>query len=290
MNADPAILSTTGNGKPSPNYPEMEVFNYLICRLKTDSAVYLLDASQPRLGFGILDKSCYNDFARVIASDSTLIPLKAASLIEKKYLNILLTKQPSGFLQGVASVTYGMDNSLQLRRQIGNDSINYLKNKEQELSNDAIHFSKGKIDSLHDNELPLNFHYHVELQQPNTDIVYIKPFFLEGYTANIFPYTKRKNPVELPFTTDDIYSFTMELPAGYSLEELPKSARINLNDQDAVFEFKVSSDYKSYVTVKSRLQFKTIFYDKGEYENLIAFYAAILKKFQEMIVLKKKAQ
>ena len=81
----------------------------------------------------------------------------------------------------------------------------------------------------------------------------------------------------------------MELPAGYSLEELPKSAKIDLNEKDAVFEFKVSSDYKSYVMVKSRLKFNTVFYDKGEYENLITFYAAIMKKFQEMIVLKKKS-
>ena len=290
MNADPAILSTTGNGKASTNYPELEGFNYLICRLKTDSLDYLLDASQPRLGFGILDKSCYNDFARVIASDSAIIPLQAASLNEKKYTYIQLTKEPLGFLHGVASVTYGMDKSLQLRRQIANDSVNYLKENEQELSNDMIHFSHGKFDSLNQNEFPLNIHYQVELQQPNADIVYIKPFSLEGYTTNMFPYSIRKNPVDLPFTSDEVYSFTMELPAGYSLEELPKSAKISLNEQDALFEFKVASDYKSYVMVRSRLQFKTILYNKSEYDNLINFYAAILKKFQEMIVLKKKPQ
>lgn len=288
MNADPALLSTTGNGKASLTYPELDGFNYLICRLKTDSINYLLDASQPRLGFGVLDKSCYNDFARVIASDSAVIPLKAAALIEKKYVNIQLTKQPSGFLHGEASVIYGMDKSLQLRRQIVNNTTSYLKNKEKELSNEVIHFSNGKIDSLNQNELPLNFHYQVELQQPNADIIYIKPFLLEGYTVNMFPYHIRKNPVELPFASDDIYSFVMELPAGYSLEELPKSAKIDLNEKDAVFEFKVSSDYKSYVMVKSRLKFNTVFYDKGDYENLITFYAAIMKKFQEMIVLKKK--
>ena len=106
----------------------------------------------------------------------------------------------------------------------------------------------------------------------------------------MFPYSIRKNPVDLPFTSDEVYSFTMELPAGYSLEELPKSAKISLNEQDALFEFKVASDYKSYVMVRSRLQFKTILYNKNEYDNLINFYASILRKFQEMIVLKKKPQ
>ena len=64
--AQPVMLSTRDNGFVNPNYPIIDKFNYLICRAIINGNTYLLDATDPAIGFGELPTKCYNGYARVI--------------------------------------------------------------------------------------------------------------------------------------------------------------------------------------------------------------------------------
>src|SRR5207237_1448512 len=66
IEAHPALLSTTDNGKAQEIYPILSKFNYVICESKADSKTFLLDAANSRLGFNHLAPNCYNGYARVI--------------------------------------------------------------------------------------------------------------------------------------------------------------------------------------------------------------------------------
>src|SRR5215831_3571974 len=66
IHAEPVILSTREHGFIYPNYPMLEKFNYVICKIIIDDEVYYLDASQPHIGFGHLPNICYNGYAIVI--------------------------------------------------------------------------------------------------------------------------------------------------------------------------------------------------------------------------------
>ena len=70
-NADPVILSTRSHGYAYSNYPIMERFNYVVCRLMINDKIIYLDASKPLLGFGRLHWECYNGHARVINAEAT---------------------------------------------------------------------------------------------------------------------------------------------------------------------------------------------------------------------------
>ena len=45
-------------------------------------------------------------------------------------------------------------------------------------------------------------------------------------------------PVELPNVFDDSYILNMEITEGYEVEEMPKSVRIKLNENDGNFDVK----------------------------------------------------
>ena len=78
----------------------------------------------------------------------------------------------------------------------------------------------------------------------------------------------------------------MEIPTGYKVEELPKSTRVSLNENDGMFEYLISSDGK-YIQMKCLLDIKTATFTNEDYQTLRDFYGFVVKKEAEQIVFKK---
>ena len=58
---------------------------------------------------------------------------------------------------------------------------------------------------------------------------------------NPFTAAERFYPVEMSYTVDDIYSLSMDIPKGYKVDEMPKSARVMLNENEGMFEYIISA-------------------------------------------------
>jgi hypothetical protein len=120
------------------------------------------------------------------------------------------------------------------------------------------------------------------------DVVYINPMFGFGLKENPFKSPERNYPVEMPYCLDDTYNFTLYIPAGYELDELPKPVRMRLNaDDDGVFEYLVSKS-EGVISLRSRLRLNRANYTPDEYEVLREFFNRVVSKHNEQIVLKKK--
>ena len=78
----------------------------------------------------------------------------------------------------------------------------------------------------------------------------------------------------------------MEVPKGYKVDELPKSVRVNLNGNDGMFEYLISSD-KEYIQFRCKLLLSKATYVNEDYQFLRDFYALVVKKETEQIVFKK---
>ncbi len=78
----------------------------------------------------------------------------------------------------------------------------------------------------------------------------------------------------------------MDIPKGYKVDELPKSARIMLNEDEGMFEYLISADDAS-VQMRCRLIINKTFFPNEDYQTLRDFYAYIVKKEAEQIVFKK---
>src|ERR1043165_860944 len=105
---------------------------------------------------------------------------------------------------------------------------------------------------------------------------------------NPFKSAERVYPVEMPYGIDETYVFSLIMPDGYVLDELPKSMRLKLNEEgDGDFEYLVSESGGT-ISLRSRIRLKRAYYLPDEYETLREFFNLIVKKHNEQIVLKKK--
>jgi len=104
---------------------------------------------------------------------------------------------------------------------------------------------------------------------------------------NYFKSLERNYPVELPFKMEETYNFQIQIPEGYVIDELPKSAKVSLNDSDGIFEYIVSKN-NTDVMLRTKIKLNKATFSTEEYEALKNFFDYIVKKHAEQIVFKKK--
>jgi hypothetical protein len=287
--ADPVLLSTREYGFNLPNYPVMERLNYVIARVSIADKIYYLDASHPQLGFGQLPGDCYNGHARIISStDSGSVYFYADSLKEKKTTMVLLTNNDKGEIEGTYQSTLGVQESYNTRVELGSTKQKeFFKNIQTSYGED-LDISNPGIDSLDKPEMPVKIYYEFRLKQSSdAALIYFNPLFGEAYRHNPFMAAERKYPVEMPYAFDDVYIFNMEVPAGYAVEELPKSTRVAFNGKEGLFEYLAAAEGNS-IQLRARVKLDRAYFAPEDYSNLRDFFAYIVKKESEQIVLKKK--
>lgn len=285
-NADPVLLSTRGHGKTYDMYPIMSRFNYVIARINIDDKQYLLDASDPVLGFGHLSGKCYNGNARVIASLPSLINLEADSLQEASVTSFFVTNDSDGKLTGTYKTTFGTMGSENMREKMKKtNSEEYFKDIKKAYPFEVT-LSNTAIDSLDKKEMPVSVQYDISFHA-DEDIIYFSPMMTaDAYKENPFKAAERFYPVEIPYCIDDVYILNMEIPAGYKVDELPKPARVSLNGGEGMFEYLIQAG-GSGIQLRCRTKLNKATFEPEDYETLRNFFAFIVEKQNEQIVFKK---
>jgi hypothetical protein len=288
VDADPILLSTRTHGYAYSIYPVLERFNYVICLAHPGGQNLFLDASQPRLGFGRLPSDCYNGHARIVNDAAEPIEFTADSLLERKVTSILVTGDEKGKTEGSFQQTPGYYESHSIRETVkekGQDE--FFKTVKKAYGQD-IELVNPRIDSLNNLEESVNISYDFKMNLEKEDIIYLNPMFDEGYKQNPFKSAERFYPVEMPYTMDETYIFSMTVPDGYVVDELPKSTIVKYNEEgEGQFEYRISESGGT-ISLRSRILLKRTYFQPEEYEILREFFNIIVKKQSEQSVLKKK--
>jgi transglutaminase-like putative cysteine protease len=288
ISADPVMLSTKSNGYVFAMYPLLDRFNYVIALANIDGKDVYLDASRSRLGFGKLNYDCYNGHARVINSTATPVELLSDSLFERRMTTVFVINDDKGNFSGSMQQTPGYYESVSLRDRIkekGKEQL--IDDIKKSFSGDAD-IADAEIDSLDRYDDPLAIKYKFNLKTNNEDILYFNPMLTEAVKENPFKSAERFYPVEMPYTTDQIYLLQLAIPPGYVIDEMPKQIMVKLNEEDdGFFEYRLSES-NGNISLRSRLKLKRSYYLPEEYETLREFFNLVVKKHSEQIVFKKK--
>lgn len=286
--ADPAVLSTRENGYCSETYPFMDGFNYVICAAQDNNKTFYLDASEPMIGFDHLPIDCYNGQARIINKEKPFaIYFDSDSLREEKKTAIIIINDEKGHPSGSFQSTLGYYESYNIREKTRKKSVKDVFKDIQTSYGSDIEISNTGIDSLDKLEFPVNIHYDFEMKNMNEDMIYFNPMMAEAYKDNPFKSADRKYPVEMPYTIDETYIFNMEIPEGYVVEEMPKSAKVVLNEKEGLYQYLIQKN-ESGIQMQSRIKLNKAVFTPEDYNTLRDFFAFIVKKQSEQIVLKKK--
>jgi hypothetical protein len=288
LSADPLMLSTKSHGYVLSVYPIMDKFNYVVCRTAIEGKTIYLDASRPRLGFGRLSWECYNGHARVINQEATPVELSSDSLNNTKITSLTFFSDDKGDISGKMQQLPGYYESYSLRNRIKEKGADELFKDISKAFGEGVDLSNIQIDSLEKYDQPLQLNYDVALKLEKDDIIYLNPMFGEGYKENPFKSATRSYPVEMPYAFDEIYVFRIDVPPGYEVDELPKSARVNFDEEGKSFFEYIIGNSQGVISFRSRIKLTRSYYLAEEYEILREFFNMIVNKHNEQIVFKKK--
>jgi Domain of Unknown Function with PDB structure (DUF3858) len=119
------------------------------------------------------------------------------------------------------------------------------------------------------------------------DLLYINPVLIQEYKENPFSSVVRRYPVEMPYRIDETYILNLEIPEGYVVDEIPKSAKVGLGDGEGYFEYLISATGGT-IQLRTRVVLQKVTFPPDEYDGLRDFFGFVVKKQSEQIVLKKK--
>jgi hypothetical protein len=289
LNVNPVILSTRQHGFTHELYPLMDRYNYVIAALHVGNENIYLDATHPRMPFGKLPPHVYNGHAREITAE-TAAPLtfSADDIVEKTTTTVFIANIENGKVEGSYTQKKGLYQSLQLRNKLLKTALPDYQKELAAQWPDEVEIVKIEVDSLKkiDEPVAVNMDLNLKAFENKEDIVYLGPMLGEAMTKNPFAAAERFYPVEMPYTFDDSYTLTMQIPAGYKIDELPKSVRLNFNENEGMFEYLISASGTN-ISLRCRLQLKRANFDHEDYQSLRDFYSFIIKKQAEQIVFKK---
>jgi hypothetical protein len=281
----PVLLSTRDNGKTYDVYPIMNKFDYLIVQAIAEGQKYLLDASGRSNAFNQLPVECYNGSARIIGDMPTIIRLDADSLLESKLTTVFMINEDKG-LNGAISTQLGNHESQRLRKKLSTTTQDDFFKEVKKSYPMEVELSNTEIDSLKMLEEPVAIKYNLQMNFNDEDIIYFNPILTGALRENPFKAAERFYPVERSSCTDETYVLNMEVPKGYKVEELPKSARVMLNETEGMFEY-IIGEGNGRIQLRCRIVIKKANFEPTDYQTLRDFFASTVKKQAEQIVFKK---
>ncbi len=288
IHADPVLLSTRGHGITYALYPILSQYNYVIAQAVVNNKPYYMDATEPGMGFGHLPLKCYNGHARVISKEAQEIDLNSDAVNETKFTTVFIINNEKGELIGSFQQTPGYYRSLDIREEIKEMGKEGFLKAIQKNFGTEVEVSNLTVDSLTKPDEVVSLKFDFDIKQEKADIIYLNPIFGEGYKENPFKSAERLYPVEMPYTIDRTYNLQLEVPAGYVVDELPKSILVKLNEQEeGYFEYRISQS-GSNISFRTRVKINRTFFLPDEYEMLREFFNLVVKKYAEQIVFKKK--
>ncbi len=293
----PILLSTRSHGRVALNYPLLERFNYVIIQAQVDTSSILLDASNPLLPLGILPFDLLNGQGLLLDVEKPQwINLQAAKMTDLVVADMAIENKGTsekilrGSLQTTQKSYKGFDNR---KRILGDGEEKHAKVMlEKLITNGSLKTQEFTNVKNPSESLKGKFEFETtDFMDVNDEHIYFSPMLSYGWTNNPFKKAERLYPMDFAHPFDELYNFSLKVPEGYIIEELPKSTKIQWEDGSVVFHYiVVPMNEQGIVKINSKIQFKKPVYEAKFYADLKGTFDQIIAKHAEQIVLKKQAK
>ena len=289
IRADPVVLSTRENGTLNHFVALASDLNYMVCLAYIDDKEILLDATDRFRPMGMLPFSCLNKEGWVLNENrGRWIPLLNAA--EKKASRELydLYIDENGKITGTASITLEGYNALEYRRLIYNQTEKGIR--EEKMSSIGNMKISGITAKNYDNiNEPLILTFSLEFDhmlQSGAGMLFFQPVHdLFSSLKNTWIKDERVYPIDLGCPVSSDIRYVYHLPESFTISELPQSLRLVLPNREATFTYQASSKANVF-TVAGELNLSKTWFNPGEYPALREFFTQVLKKTNEMVIIK----
>jgi len=288
LNANAVLTSTISHGVPV--FPGRTIFNYVIASATVDGSRMLFDAVNKYTTPNILPFYALNWNGRLIRSDGSseeinLVP----KIVSKELVNIIGTIDASGKISGKCRSQKTNYNALHYREKYGNaNQDGYVEKFEND--HPGLQISKYLIENkVTDLSKPVVESFDFETNN-ETEVIgnrmMIDPLLFFTIAQNPFNQEQRELPIYLAYPEQIKYNISFEIPAGYTVESVPKSITFAMPENVGTFAFKIlTAENKIQVAVTTDMN--NVILPADFYPTLKEFYQKSIDRQNEKIILKK---
>lgn len=287
IDAHPILVSSRENGISF--FPSTNAYNYVIVGVTIDGKFYLLDATNSFSVPNIIPLRARNWTGRMIFENGTSKQIDLDIDQVSKFQKLIKFKvTEEGIVNGVYKGQFTDYASLVERSKFAKNTLeSNIELLEKKYSGIEI----GQLEFQNLNDCYQNFSMQFEFKsnkyyEKMGDKIYISPLLFFTNIENPFTKEDRKYPINFSFPYTDAYVINIELPEGYSVEYLPKSEHVKMNDDIITFKYLISHKEN---TIQLMLQenFHTNIIPTEIYPDFKNIMKMIIDKENEKIVLRK---
>ncbi len=287
FDAFPVLLSTRSNGRIPFTYPSISAFNYVITGIRIDTTLYFTDAATKYGDWNLLPPKCLVPQARILENDYRdwvdLTGFSEGSELQIAHCSFVDSQRKAKTqvtLKGIAAynargVYFG-----------AKDKDAFVEQTSKDLSATIDDFNISNLDNT-GQELKMEYVQGADLALGD-EFLYVNPLIDNFYKTNPFKEEKREFPVQFPYLYNYAQVVTLDIPDGYVIDELPKSEKLVMNDDDISLLYRIVATDKA-IRLQYQYKLKKIQFLPNEYDLLKDFFAKLVLKNSEQIVFKKKA-
>lgn len=289
FDAFPVVLSTRSNGRLPIAHPSITALNYTITGLKIDTLYYYADASAKFGDWNLLPEKCMVSQARRMIQDRpSWVDLSTVSS-GATLMNAQVRFDDRGQVSAVTDFKRGnAAYDFKVRYNDYKDQNEFVEKLAARLNGkveDLAVSGEGKAGG--DVKVEYNLIKEVAL---GDEFIYISPMIDKIFTDNPFTKEERKFPVNFDYPESYKQMVSITIPEGYAVDELPSSQKYVFGDDDALsFTYRIVQS-GDLISLQYHFQIKELMIGQDLYPGLREFFAKIILKNSEQIVLKKTAQ
>ena len=292
--AYPIAMRLRPSGRIPLSHPTIDYFNYFIVAVNVDGKPVYLDAAEKYGDLNVLSPSCLSDFTRSIQTNGRSSWVDLTNISKSSGIRGIFTQfNENGELSGKVSETSSNQLGFAIRNR-------YSRSKDEQdffdniASSQNIIMSSPSIENIDQTGERVKLEYEFTKNDVvlGDDYIYFNPLIFPLYDENPFKAEDRKLPVEFSYPHDRRINVVFHIPEGYQVEELPKSTRVTMNENNDLSYQYIISENKEMRSISILLQFSLnrIIYPQKEYEALRELFLHLATSNNERVVLKKITQ
>ena len=291
IEAYPVLVSTRSNGFAQGAYPLISQFNHLLVAYKDDGETVLLDASSGIPRAGLLPTEDLNGEGFLMnGRGGEWVPLQSYQKVNQVTYSRFTMAEDGTMVGEVSVVNQNFSSELELMKlvEVGENVQEYF-DRYVWSGAETVNVSNGRVNQQVEASQSLEISADVSMDEfvvKAEDLLILKPMLMRSLIDNPFSEQERVAPVVLPYPVWEAHMLGLRIPEGYELVQVPESIRVMMPGNAGQFIYNVVADNR-IIHVTSSIEINRTRYSPEEYQGIRDFFAYIVSKHEEDIVIKK---
>jgi hypothetical protein len=288
LKANPLLIASLRRGYIL--FPTVRGFNNTITALELDGKTYLLDAASKYANFGEIRDPFINGNGLIVYEndDYKIIPTAPSEISRVMTLvnanldleNLSASGVVKSRLTGYAAYKFRND----FVAKNVNAYNDFLKVEHPKVMATEIVIEKLSEGREH---ISLSYNYNYKnCMEVIGDKIYLEPLLYFGIAENNFNETDRVYPIDFRYPVSKTYTLNIDLPEGYTLEDMPESKNIAIQDGVGSFKFN-NTVVGNKLQISLNLDINAGLVNASYYEGFKSLFTEYLKVSQSKIVFSK---